>query len=159
MQKYANLVELEKCCQTRIFLQNFVLIQPRTSPPKNLQKFANFSILLILTPEDLGALGAGHDIRQDEAGREGGGEDGARTVLLRQRQLRGRERRDDLWQEASPWLPLSRLLSLSRKFIRAQREMFWSTLKIRSIYDTFETFVVSRRRSFQPGPKFSDRRL
>ena len=31
MQKYANLVHLEKCCQ---FLQNFVLIQPRTSPPK-----------------------------------------------------------------------------------------------------------------------------
>ena len=34
MQKDANLVELEKCCQTHIFLQNFVLIQPRTSPPK-----------------------------------------------------------------------------------------------------------------------------
>ena len=35
-QKDANLVELEKCCQTHIFLQNFVLIQPRTS----LVKFA-----------------------------------------------------------------------------------------------------------------------
>ena len=34
MQKDANLVELEKCCQTHIFLQNFVLIQPRTSPLK-----------------------------------------------------------------------------------------------------------------------------
>ena len=34
MQKYAYLVELEKCCQTHIFLQNFVLIQPRTSPLK-----------------------------------------------------------------------------------------------------------------------------
>ena len=34
VQKDANLVELEKCCQTHIFLQNFVLIQPRTSPPK-----------------------------------------------------------------------------------------------------------------------------
>ena len=34
MQKYANLVELEKCCQTHIFLRNFVLIQPRTSPLK-----------------------------------------------------------------------------------------------------------------------------
>ena len=34
MQKDANLVELEKCCRTHIFLQNFVLIQPRTSPPK-----------------------------------------------------------------------------------------------------------------------------
>ena len=39
VQKDANLVELEKCCQTHILLQNFVLIQPRTSPPK----FAKFS--------------------------------------------------------------------------------------------------------------------
>ena len=41
VQKNADLVELEKCCQTHIFLQNFVLIQPRTSPPniyKKLQK-------------------------------------------------------------------------------------------------------------------------
>ena len=36
VQKYANLVEFEKCCQTHIFLQYFVLIQPRTSPPKKL---------------------------------------------------------------------------------------------------------------------------
>ena len=44
VQKDANLVELEKCCRTHIFLQKFVLIQPRTSPPKNckiLQKFQN----------------------------------------------------------------------------------------------------------------------
>ena len=34
MEKYAHLVELEKCCQTHIFLQNFVLIEPRTSPLK-----------------------------------------------------------------------------------------------------------------------------
>ena len=34
MLKYANLVELDKCCQTHIFLQNFVVIQPRTSPPR-----------------------------------------------------------------------------------------------------------------------------
>ena len=34
MQKDANVVELEKCCQTHIFLQNFVLIQPKTSPLK-----------------------------------------------------------------------------------------------------------------------------
>ena len=39
MQKDANLVELEKCCRTHIFLQNFVLIQPRTSPPKNCKIF------------------------------------------------------------------------------------------------------------------------
>ena len=49
MQKYANLAELEKCCQTHIFLQNFVSIQPRTSPLKickilqNFAKFANFA--------------------------------------------------------------------------------------------------------------------
>ena len=34
VHKYANLVELETCCQTRIFLQTIVLIQPRTSPLK-----------------------------------------------------------------------------------------------------------------------------
>ena len=34
VEEDANLVELEKCSQTHIFLQNFVLIQPRTSPPK-----------------------------------------------------------------------------------------------------------------------------
>ena len=39
VQKYAHLVELEKFCQTHIFLQNFVLIQPRTSPPNFLQNF------------------------------------------------------------------------------------------------------------------------
>ena len=46
MQKDANLVEREKCCQTHIliiFLQIFVLIQPRTSPTKNLQNSANFA--------------------------------------------------------------------------------------------------------------------
>ena len=48
MQKCAHLAELEKCCQTHIFLQNFVLIQPRTSPPKIckiLQKIANFEFV------------------------------------------------------------------------------------------------------------------
>ena len=39
MQKYANLVECEKCRQTHILLQNFVLIQPRTSPPKICKNF------------------------------------------------------------------------------------------------------------------------
>ena len=32
-----NLVDFEKCCQTHIYLQNFVLIQPKTS--ENLPKF------------------------------------------------------------------------------------------------------------------------
>ena len=47
MQKDANLVELDKCCRTHIFLQNFVLIQPRTSLPKICKifekQFANFA--------------------------------------------------------------------------------------------------------------------
>ena len=34
VQKCANLVELEKCCQTHIFLQNLASIQPNTSPFK-----------------------------------------------------------------------------------------------------------------------------
>ena len=50
MQKDANLVDLEKCCQTHIFLQNFVLIQPRTSPPKICKNLVIFPILLTLTP-------------------------------------------------------------------------------------------------------------
>ena len=40
-----NRVDFEKCCKTHIFLQKFVLIQPRTSPPKickKLQKIAKF---------------------------------------------------------------------------------------------------------------------
>ena len=51
MQKYANLLELEKCYQTHIFLQDFVLIQPRTSPPKIcklLVKIVNFASLLLV---------------------------------------------------------------------------------------------------------------
>ena len=45
VQKDANLVELEKCCRMHIFLQKFVLIQPRTSPLKicKILNFANFS--------------------------------------------------------------------------------------------------------------------
>ena len=47
-QKYANLAELEKCCQTHIFLQNFVLIQPRTSLPKICKSCKILLIILIL---------------------------------------------------------------------------------------------------------------
>ena len=50
MQKCAHLVELEKCCRTHIFLQNFVLIQPRTSPLKICKIFQNLPILLPLPP-------------------------------------------------------------------------------------------------------------
>ena len=43
VQKYASLVDLEKCCQTHILLQDFVLIQPRTSPPKICKQNANYA--------------------------------------------------------------------------------------------------------------------
>ena len=63
MQKDAHLVELEKCCQTHIFLQNFVLIQPRTSPPKickilqkQMQNFTNFDQFCWLGAADLGCF-------------------------------------------------------------------------------------------------------
>ena len=60
MQKCAHLGELEKCCQTHIFLQNFVLIQPRTSPPKVCKNLQNLPILLTLTPAaQVDAAGAG----------------------------------------------------------------------------------------------------
>ena len=83
MQKYANLVELEKCCQPHIFLQNVVLIQPRTSPPKNLPiKKIIFPILLTPNPncgpqvEPLRALERGQRARP------------AREVLRGPRELR-----------------------------------------------------------------------
>ena len=38
MQKYANLVELEKCCQTHIFLKTFGFDTAENEPAKNLQK-------------------------------------------------------------------------------------------------------------------------
>ena len=54
VQKYANdvnLVKLEKCCQTHIFLENFVLIQPRTSPPKICKKLYNANFAQPEVPE------------------------------------------------------------------------------------------------------------
>ena len=44
VQKCAHLVDLEKCCQMYIHLQNFVLIQPRTSPPN----FCNKLLVLLI---------------------------------------------------------------------------------------------------------------
>ena len=41
MQKYANLVELEKCCQTHIFFAKFRFDTAENQPAKNLQKIAN----------------------------------------------------------------------------------------------------------------------
>ena len=49
MQKYANLVELEKCCQTHIlnyFLAKFRFDTAENEPAKNLQKIANFADLI-----------------------------------------------------------------------------------------------------------------
>ena len=43
MQKDANLVELEKCCRTHIFLQNFVFDTAENEPAKNLQEFVKFA--------------------------------------------------------------------------------------------------------------------
>ena len=59
VQKDANLVDLEKCCRTHIFLQNFVLIQPRTSPQKICKIVLIFSILLTLTPNPVEVRAAG----------------------------------------------------------------------------------------------------
>ena len=66
MQKDANLVELEKCCQAHIFLQNFVLIQPRTSPPKICK-------ILLIFPSSAGfAANPGpHVVAEAEEGRAG----------------------------------------------------------------------------------------
>ena len=65
MQKYANLVELEKCCQTHVLLQNFVLIQPRTSP----QKIAKFALMNQKSAPSwrLGPHRAVHLVEVDEA--------------------------------------------------------------------------------------------
>ena len=56
MYKCARLVKLEKYCQTHIFLQKFVLIQPRTSPPKICKLLP---ILLTLTPSSRELDGGG----------------------------------------------------------------------------------------------------
>ena len=47
MQTCAHLAEYEKCCQTHIVLQNFVLIQPRMSPPE-VCKFCKRTLLTLL---------------------------------------------------------------------------------------------------------------
>ena len=75
MQKDANLIELDKCCQTHSFLQNFVLILPRTSPPKVckiLQKFAKAlqkickKFAKILANLELPTTKAGHEDAESE---------------------------------------------------------------------------------------------
>ena len=92
MEKYANLVEIEsivakKCCQTHIFLQNFVLLQPRTSPPKICK------ILLTLTPNQERGARRARSRRADLAARElrrrGGGS--RRTRVSAERLGAGRQ--------------------------------------------------------------------
>ena len=51
-----NLVDFEKCCKTHIFLQNFALIQPRTSPPKICKICTNSGRSRTETNQDLLAL-------------------------------------------------------------------------------------------------------
>ena len=68
---FANLVELEKCCKTHVYLQKSPSIQPRTSPLKIckiLQKLPNVPILLVLKA----ALRRGGGARQSLRG-DGGG--------------------------------------------------------------------------------------
>ena len=47
-----NLVDFEKCCTTRIYLQRSASIQPKTSEilPKNCQNFANLQICCTALP-------------------------------------------------------------------------------------------------------------
>ena len=79
MQKYANLVEPEKCCRTHIFLQNFVLIQPRTSSPKickilqKISKIANFAKPNPLTGQVLASTKLSDARRQALLAAEGAG--------------------------------------------------------------------------------------
>ena len=91
MQKNADLVELEKCCQTHIFLQNFVLIQPRTSPPKICKNLLITAVILLIWARgDRAAPGAPagrrgeHGARggQDAAGRPGPLAEGPGTARL-----------------------------------------------------------------------------
>ena len=87
VQKDANLVELEKCCRTHIFLQNFVLIQPRTSPPKICKNLQNLPILppLPLTPASIaGTLSRTCDRRANLVGEQG------------LREIRNRQRKDSV---------------------------------------------------------------
>ena len=69
VQKCTHLVELEKCCILHIYLQNLVLIQPRTSPPKICKfwkKVANFAMPWKFTPGKFQAVPLG--LREVPAG-------------------------------------------------------------------------------------------
>ena len=55
VQKDANPSELEKCCQTHILLQNFVLIQPRTNP-LSIQAEYKFAPIIIQKSEIFGKI-------------------------------------------------------------------------------------------------------
>ena len=50
MQKYANLVELEKMLANAYFLAKFRFDTAENEPAKNLQIFADVPILLTMTP-------------------------------------------------------------------------------------------------------------
>ena len=79
MQNYAHLVELEKCCQTYIFiyfLAKFRFDKAENEPAKNLQNFANLPILLPLplSPPSQRAGGRGRSLPSStRGGRRPGG--------------------------------------------------------------------------------------
>ena len=89
MQKDANLAELEKCCQTHIFLQNFDFRTKfrfdtaENEPAKNLQIFAKKIISLNGTCEGEGEESGPHLlVGAAEAGGQGG------LLLLRRAEVR-----------------------------------------------------------------------
>ena len=59
-----NLVDFEKCCQTRIYLQNFVLIQPKTSEilPKICQKLTSTLRIPLSQPALAGDIVLGREL-------------------------------------------------------------------------------------------------
>ena len=74
MQKDANLAELEKCCRTHIFLQNFVFDTAENEPAKNLQnfiKFVNFPNFADPNPTGDPALAEPADLRHPRPARRG----------------------------------------------------------------------------------------
>ena len=59
MQKYANLVELEKCCRTHIFLAKFRFDTAENEPAKKFAKILLVTVLPILLTASEGRTGVG----------------------------------------------------------------------------------------------------
>ena len=91
MQQDANLVEIEKCCQTHIFLQNFVLIQPRTSPPKICKILLIIFPILLISPSAMSC-----PTSEASSARLGGRPGVTRTALLARDPFHDARERDGL---------------------------------------------------------------